>query len=111
MTRFLIGNELLPMTQNTSPPTKPYGTCRSEGVFTDPKNCAAYYVCRSGLSYHLSCAENMMFDPLSGKCEYSLGEKCRPGQIVQVSNSLRQYDDLLEYEAKDEGPKVSLVPK
>ncbi|EFA10488.1 chitinase 10 isoform X1 [Tribolium castaneum] len=104
--RHLRGNELLPMQQSQNPPTKPYGTCRSEGIFSDPKNCAAYYVCRSGLSYHLSCAENMMFDPMSGKCEYSLGEKCRPGQIIQVANSLRQYEDLLEYEAKEEGPKV-----
>ena len=98
------------MEESTLPPTKPYGTCRSDGLFSDPRNCAAYYICRSGLSYHLSCAEKMMFDPASGKCEFNLGEKCRPGEVVHLPNLVRTFDDSLvkAEHLKDDKPKVRL---
>ncbi|KAJ8980546.1 hypothetical protein NQ317_001053 [Molorchus minor] len=81
---------------NQIPPTKPFGTCPSDGYYSDPKNCAAYYVCKNGLSYHLSCGENLMFNSANGKCDRFNPGRCKPGQTVYIPNSLKEIDGLLK---------------
>lgn len=49
----------------------------------------------------------MMFDPSSGRCEFSLGEKCKPGQSVHLPNALKQLDHWITKEPlRDDRPKV-----
>lgn len=104
---YFLGNELIPIKQSRGPPVKPFGNCKSEGLFSDPNNCAAYFICRSSLSYHLSCGDNMMFDPSTGRCEFSQGEKCKPGQSVHLPNALKQLDHWMTKEPlRDDRPKV-----
>ncbi|KAL1492113.1 hypothetical protein ABEB36_012603 [Hypothenemus hampei] len=88
-------------------PVKPYGACISEGYYSDPKNCAAYYVCKNGLSYHLSCGSGRMFLATSGKCAEMQTEKCRPGEMIYVHQKLKNIkNELLRENSIEEGLKV-----
>ncbi|KAB0794995.1 hypothetical protein PPYR_11834 [Photinus pyralis] len=89
-------------------PTKPYGSCNSDGLYSDPRNCAHYYICRNGLSYHLSCAAHMLFDPTKGQCDYIEADMCRPGHSVHFPNTFREVSNFLRYKAaeEDKSPKV-----
>ncbi|KAJ8920078.1 hypothetical protein NQ315_011732 [Exocentrus adspersus] len=105
--RDLNGADKSPIGQDYNAPTQPFGTCQSTGFYSDPKNCAAYYVCKNGLGYHLSCGENLMFNPMSGKCEHFNPERCRPGQSVYIPNSLKDLKLLSKNaEVKASKPKV-----
>ncbi|KAK9881823.1 hypothetical protein WA026_017335 [Henosepilachna vigintioctopunctata] len=73
-----------------SMPSRPFGTCGSSGLFSDPNNCAAYYICRNGLNYHLSCGPNTIFDPETGICGNFPTSKCRPGQTIFLPNAFRK---------------------
>ncbi|XP_050304967.1 probable chitinase 10 isoform X2 [Anthonomus grandis grandis] len=87
-------------------PTKPFGTCQSEGYYSDPKNCAGYYVCKNGLSYHLSCGPNKMFDSTNGKCVKLNARKCRPGETVYIHHHLKSASQQLRSLEDDDEPKV-----
>nr|WNT43924.1 chitinase 2 [Monochamus alternatus] len=103
----LRGGEQSSINFDHNPPTQPFGTCQSTGFYSDPKNCAAYYVCKNGLSYHLSCGENLMFNSNTAKCEHFSPERCKPGQTVYIPNSLKEIDPLLRKDQiKDSKPKV-----
>lgn len=71
------------------PPTKPFGVCDSSGYYSDSSNCAAYYICKNGLIYHLSCGNNLMFNPTNGKCDHVNPHNCRPGETVYIQSSLK----------------------
>ncbi|KAF2898205.1 hypothetical protein ILUMI_07967 [Ignelater luminosus] len=104
---YLKGNEAVVSPNQL--PTKPLGTCDSDGLYSDPKNCANYYICRSGLSYHLSCGTHMMFDPNTGRCDYIDPSLCRPGQTIHIPNALKDIDNILRSEklvSNDKSPKV-----
>lgn len=89
--------------------TKPIGSCEIHGLFSDPKDCSSYYICRNGLNYHLSCGGEMTFDPDTGKCGYYNGGQCKPGQTVHILNAKRKIDNLLRNEKLiDDRKKVSL---
>lgn len=63
------------------------GRCEKEGLYSDPKDCAAYFVCRAGHSYRVKCKQGAMFDTEEGICLEGLRvEKCRPGVAVYVSS-------------------------
>ncbi|ENN70443.1 hypothetical protein YQE_12947, partial [Dendroctonus ponderosae] len=88
-------------------PIKPFGTCESEGYYSDPKNCAGYYVCKNGLSYHLSCGNDRMFDSATGKCSKLQAGKCRPGEMVYIHQKLKKLNQELFPELlRDNEPKV-----
>lgn len=76
---------------------QPIGDCPSDGISSDPKNCAYYYLCQGGLSYHLSCKPNTLFDPTTGSCVANTnGVQCIPGQSILV----RGLSENLEEEKK-----------
>lgn len=78
-----------------NPPTQPYGSCSADGFYTDAKNCAAYYICKNGLSYHLSCGKGLMFDPATGKCDRISANYCKPGQTIYIPTSLKSFENNL----------------
>lgn len=89
--------------------TKPVGTCASDGLFSDPKACASYYICRNGLTYHLSCGGEMTFDPETGKCGYYDGDQCKPGESIHITNARGEIDNLLRHQKLvDDRKKVSI---
>ncbi|KAG5889208.1 hypothetical protein JTB14_033286 [Gonioctena quinquepunctata] len=93
--------------EDQSPPTKPIGICQSTGYYSDSKNCAAYYICKNGLTYHLSCGNDLMFNPTNGKCDHVNPGKCRPGETVHISSTLKDVNLLVKKEPiKDKRPKV-----
>lgn len=92
--KYLLGSELHSNKAQTIP-TKPIGTCQIDGLFSDPKACSSYYICRNTLSYHLSCGGEMTFDPETGKCGYYDGEQCRPGQTVHIANARNDLDNII----------------
>lgn len=47
------------------------GRCEKQGLYSDPSDCAAYYVCRAGYAYRVKCKDGTMFDAASGKCDVS----------------------------------------
>ncbi|XP_045475619.1 probable chitinase 10 [Harmonia axyridis] len=73
-----------------SMPSRPFGTCEKSGIYSDPNNCAAYYICRHGLNYHLSCPSNTIFDTESGICGNYPSTKCRPGESLFISSTIRR---------------------
>lgn len=75
--------------ENRGSPTKPFSNCQQNGYYSDPKNCAAYYICKNGLNYHLSCGNNLMFNPLNGKCDQVNQQKCRPGEQIYIPSNLK----------------------
>ncbi|XP_056636318.1 probable chitinase 10 [Diorhabda sublineata] len=72
------------------PPTKPFGVCDSVGYYSDSSNCAAYYICKNGLIYHLSCGNDLMFNPTNGKCDHVNPLNCRPGETIYIPSSLKE---------------------
>ncbi|CAH0555523.1 unnamed protein product [Brassicogethes aeneus] len=110
--KFFKGPEYPTLHADLNPPTKPYGTCKHNGFYSDPRNCGAYYVCKNRLSYHLSCGDKMMFDPATGKCDYISIDKCSPGHAVYIPNSLKEIEVSLSNSlsrievSKTAGPKV-----
>lgn len=91
-------------------PSHPFGTCETSGIYSDPNNCAAYYICRHGLNYHLSCPLNTIFDPESGICGSHSSTKCRPGESLYVSTrkGINFFPDnvMRSSQINDEKPKV-----
>lgn len=95
------------MADHLNNPVKPYGTCEAEGYYSDPKNCAGYYICKNGLSYHLSCGNDRMFDSSTGKCSSLEVKKCKPGETIYIHQKLKQLNHELAREAlRDDEPKV-----
>ncbi|KAF5303798.1 hypothetical protein FQR65_LT08134 [Abscondita terminalis] len=85
-------------------------TCTSDGLYSDPRNCANYYICRNSLTYHLSCGANMLFDPTKGRCDYVEPNLCRPGHSVHFQNTFRDSSNLLRYQSvREENPQKKLV--
>lgn len=95
-----------PLIMDTQNPVKPFGTCESEGYYSDPKNCAGYYVCKNGLSYHLSCGNQLMFDSTTGKCAKMEANKCRPGEMIYIQQKLKKQLERSD-NLKNDQPKVS----
>nr|XP_023029163.1 probable chitinase 10 isoform X2 [Leptinotarsa decemlineata] len=96
-----------PINEEQTHPTKPIGVCDSTGYYSDSKNCAAYYICKNGLTYHLSCGNSLMFNPLNGKCDQVNPQNCRPGETVHIPSTLKDVNFLMKKEAiKDNKPKV-----
>ncbi|KAL3269272.1 hypothetical protein HHI36_008350 [Cryptolaemus montrouzieri] len=73
-----------------SMPSRPFGTCEKNGLYTDPNNCAAFYICRNGLNYHLSCGPNEIFDYETGICGNFPPNRCHPGESIYVQTSLHK---------------------
>lgn len=94
--KYLTGTEIQFNDQQIA--TKPIGTCGLDGLFTDARDCSSYYICRNGLSYHLSCGGEMTLDPSNGKCGYYNGEQCKPGQTIHIPNARQNLDKLLRNE-------------
>lgn len=87
-------------------PPKPPTTCDSSGLYSDPKDCSSYYICRNGEFIHMRCVANMLFDPSNGECGYIDASRCRPGQTIHIPNVFR--DSLaVSGKLKDSKPKVS----
>lgn len=88
-------------------PIKPFGKCESNGYYSDSKNCAAYYICKNGLSYHLSCGSNLMFNPENGRCDHVDPQRCRPGETIYIESNLKDVGiSLKNGQFKDARPKV-----
>lgn len=88
-------------------PTKPYGTCDSDGLYSDRRDCTSYFVCRSGFSYHLTCGSGLMFNPETGGCEYIEANICRPGQTIHIPNTIKSLETILRNDkVLDNRPKV-----
>ncbi|XP_066157317.1 probable chitinase 10 [Euwallacea fornicatus] len=95
------------LTTDPQSPVKPYGKCESEGYYSDPKNCAAYYICKNHLSYHLSCGNNLMFDPVSAKCTQMQTDQCKPGDMVYTPQRLKDVNEQARRESlRDDEVKV-----
>ncbi|XP_028131818.1 probable chitinase 10 [Diabrotica virgifera virgifera] len=98
------------LTDAYTKPTKPFGVCDSSGYYSDSSNCAAFYVCKNGLIYHLSCGQNLMFNPTNGKCDHVNPEMCRPGETVFLASSLKEISlgetNLIKENLEDDRAKV-----
>lgn len=97
--------------ENRGSPTKPFSKCQQNGFYSDPKNCAAYYICKNGLNYHLSCGNNLMFNPLNGKCDQVNQQKCRPGEQIYIPSNLKDVEvnvrsEQVKEKLKDNRAKV-----
>lgn len=72
----VIRRSLQPKLPNSIPVNKnndlQNGRCEKQGLYSDPTDCAAYYVCRSGYAYHVKCKDDHMFDSSIGKCTVSI---------------------------------------
>lgn len=55
-----------------------------DGLYSDPKDCSKYRICKSGVLHEMRCENNRMFDVYTGKCNYISAETCRPGQTVSI---------------------------
>lgn len=109
--KSLIGKNVHFNKKPQSHASKPIGSCQIEGLFSDPKDCSSYYICRHKLSYHLSCGGEMTFDPETGKCGYYTGNQCRPGQTVHIANARQDLDNLLRSDRLiDNRKKVYSLP-
>lgn len=72
-------------------------SCPSNGLYSDPKDCAAYFVCRNGQLYHMQCASHMMFDPTYGECGYIDPSRCRPGLSIHIPHIFKDnWDNTLD---------------
>lgn len=61
------------------------GRCEKEGLYSDPHDCASYYVCRAGHSFRVKCRLASLFDTSLGRCDENVPpEKCRPGVSIHV---------------------------
>lgn len=51
---------------------KAVGSCDEleDGLMSDPKNCASYFMCRRGVKYRLHCSEGTLYDMTTSICRY-----------------------------------------
>lgn len=95
--------------QPTTEQPPPVASCDSTGLYSDPKDCASYYMCRNGALVHMRCVAHMMFDPSNGECGYIDPSRCRPGQSIHIPNVFKEVSNLpvvASAELKDNKPKV-----
>lgn len=92
--------------ENSLIPKPPAGLCDSSGLYSDPKDCSSYYICRNGEFIHMRCVANMLFDPSNGECGYIDASRCRPGQTIHIPNVFRD-TFAVSAKLKDNKPKVS----
>lgn len=59
-------------TVTTNKPTNsPISDCISNGVFRDPTDCAAFFVCDSQRKNHLRCPSPLLFDDVLKVCNWA----------------------------------------
>lgn len=86
---------------------QPLGTCITDGVYSDPRNCGNYYICRGGLSYLLSCGPKLLYNPKSAQCENINPSSCQPGRITFTATSTsKTYTRSGNVRATNTSPKV-----
>lgn len=47
-----------------------------DAMFPDPEDCASYYRCVYGTSYHYNCPDSLVFNPNIGACDYEKNVVC-----------------------------------
>lgn len=94
-------------TRDPIPPT----VCDPTGLYSDPRDCAGYYICRNGVLVKMRCVAHMMFDPTYGECGYIDPSRCRPGQFIHIPNALLKdsnFNTLTNEPLRDNKPKVDI---
>lgn len=91
--------------ENPLIPKPPSTSCDSTGLYSDPKDCSSYYICRNGEFIQMRCVANMLFDPSNGECGYIDASRCRPGQTIHIPNVFRDFN-LVSGKLKESKPKV-----
>ncbi|XP_038217897.1 chitinase-3-like protein 1 [Zerene cesonia] len=73
----------VPTTQHSSTPTTPKNdfTCKSAGMFPNPKDCGSFYVCIQNLDgsffpNYFSCPANLYWDQEMMSCNYPYAVSC-----------------------------------
>lgn len=60
------------------PPTNPPGdtSCTVDGIFRDPYDCAAFYICQNGVKHDFRCQDGLVFDTVIGACNWPSEVQC-----------------------------------
>lgn len=71
-------------------PEVPFDCPEPEGLFEDPEDCAAYYQCYAGTSWHHYCSVNLYFNPVNDVCDYLAQVDCgdRPIHTTHMEDTV-----------------------